>query len=160
LSSKEKVKKNLKSIPIEVSLWDATNKLRGSVELAEYKQVVLRLIFLKFPSDKLLKGKLPDNYFSRLGLDTTKLSSLLDIINEIETTSEPSIKFIEAHNGNKKEVSIYGQDYKNTSYKLANRFISFSKKIFYDREIQREFVRIQRYIQNNPENWYRDSLVA
>jgi len=30
-----------------------------------------------------------------------------------------SIKFIEAHNGNKKEVSIYGQEYTATTYKLA-----------------------------------------
>jgi type I restriction enzyme M protein len=30
-----------------------------------------------------------------------------------------SIKFIEAHHGNKKEVSIYGQEYTNTTYKLA-----------------------------------------
>lgn len=30
-----------------------------------------------------------------------------------------SIKFIEAHHGNKKEVAIYGQEYTNTTYKLA-----------------------------------------
>lgn len=30
-----------------------------------------------------------------------------------------SIKFIEAHHGNTKEVSIYGQEYTNTTYKLA-----------------------------------------
>jgi type I restriction enzyme M protein len=30
-----------------------------------------------------------------------------------------SIKFIEAHNGSKKEVSIYGQEYTATTYKLA-----------------------------------------
>ena len=30
-----------------------------------------------------------------------------------------SIKFIENHHGNKKEVSIYGQEYTNTTYKLA-----------------------------------------
>lgn len=30
-----------------------------------------------------------------------------------------SIKFIEAHHGNKKEVSIYGQEYTKTTYKLA-----------------------------------------
>ena len=37
---------------IEESLWDSANKLRGSVEPAEYKHVVLGLIFLKFASDK------------------------------------------------------------------------------------------------------------
>jgi type I restriction enzyme M protein len=234
-----------KEKPIEVTLWEAANKLRGSVESAEYKHVVLGLIFLKFASDKFeqhrakliaegkvkyiempdfynmsnvffleeisrwsylikkskqndiallidtalhtieknnkaLKGALPDNYFSRLGLDVTKLASLLDTINEIDTTKdlkqdlvgrvyeyflkkfaiaegkgkgefytpktivslisemiEPykgiiydpacgsggmfvqSIKFIEAHQGNKKEVSIYGQEYTTTTYKLG-----------------------------------------
>jgi type I restriction enzyme M protein len=237
--------KNKSEKPIEVTLWDAANKLRGSVEPAEYKHVVLGLIFLKFASDKFedhsakliaegktkyieipdfynmsnvffleetsrwsylikkskqndiallidtalhtieknnkaLRGALPDNYFSRLGLDVTKLSSLLDTINDIDTTKDPkqdvvgkvyeyflskfalaegkgkgefytpksivnliaemiepykgiiydpacgsggmfvqSIKFIEAHHGSKKEVSIYGQEYTNTTYKLA-----------------------------------------
>jgi type I restriction enzyme M protein len=240
-----KQQKVVKEKPIEVTLWDAANKLRGSVEPAEYKHVVLSLIFLKFASDKFekhrtklieegktkyidkpefynkdnvffleeqsrwsfliikakqndiallidtalhtieksnsaLKGALPDNYFSRLGLDVTKLASLLDTINDIDTTKDPkqdlvgkvyeyflskfalaegkgkgefytpksivnliaemiepyrgiiydpacgsggmfvqSIKFIEAHNGNKKAVSIYGQEYTSTTYKLA-----------------------------------------
>jgi type I restriction enzyme M protein len=243
--SMAKSKTAIKEKPIEVTLWEAANKLRGSVEPAEYKHVVLGLIFLKFASDsfekhrklmiaegkekylemadfynmsnvffleensrwsyiikkskqsdialiidtalhtieknnKALKGALPDNYFSRLGLDSTKLASLLDTINDIETTKDPrqdlvgkvyeyflskfalaegkgkgefytpksivnliaemiepykgiiydpacgsggmfvqSIKFIEAHNGNKKEISIYGQEYTNTTYKLA-----------------------------------------
>ncbi|MEA3494527.1 MAG: class I SAM-dependent DNA methyltransferase, partial [Bacteroidota bacterium] len=238
-------KKNKNNKPIEVTLWDAANKLRGSIEPSEYKHVVLGLIFLKFASDKFeehraklisegkekyiemadfynmnnvffleetsrwnylikkskqndiallidtalhtieknnkaLKGALPDNYFSRLGLDVTKLASLLDSINDIDTTKDPkqdvvgkvyeyflskfalaegkgkgefytpksivnliaemiepykgiiydpacgsggmfvqSVKFIEAHHGNKKEVSIYGQEYTNTTYKLA-----------------------------------------
>lgn len=238
-------KKNSKSI--EETLWDSANKLRGSVEPAEYKHVVLGLIFLKFASDKFeehrqtliakgqekyiempefynqsnvffldeasrwsyiiqnakqndialkidtalhnieksnkaLKGALPDNYFSRLALDITKLASLLDTINNIDTIKdkeqdivgrvyeyflskfallegsgkgkgefytpksivnliaemiEPykgviydpacgsggmfvqSIKFIESHHGNKKEVSIYGQESVPTTYKLA-----------------------------------------
>jgi type I restriction enzyme M protein len=237
--------KEKKSKSIEETLWDSANKLRGSVEPAEYKHVVLGLIFLKFASDKFeehrksliakgqekyiempefynqsnvffleetsrwtyiiknakqndialkidtalhniekdnkaLKGALPDNYFSRLGLDLTKLASLLDTINEINTLEdkerdivgrvyeyflkkfaiaegkgkgefytpktivnliaemiEPykgiiydpacgsggmfvqSIKFIENHHGNQKEISIYGQEYTNTTYKLA-----------------------------------------
>jgi type I restriction enzyme M protein len=244
-TGKVKVSKQIQDKPIEVTLWDAANKLRGSVEPAEYKHVVLSLIFLKFASDKFedhrakliadgkekyiempdfynmsnvffleensrwgflikkskqndiallidtalhtieknnkaLKGALPDNYFSRLGLDITKLASLLDTINDIDTLKDPkqdvvgkvyeyflskfalaegkgkgefytpksivnliaemiepykgiiydpacgsggmfvqSIKFIEAHHGNKKEVSIYGQEYTNTTYKLA-----------------------------------------
>ncbi|MGB6152463.1 MAG: class I SAM-dependent DNA methyltransferase [Pricia sp.] len=230
---------------IEENLWDAANKLRGSIEPSEYKHVVLGLIFLKFASDKFeerrkeliaegkekyiemkdfynmknvfflaetsrwshiikkakqddiallidtalnqieknnpsLKGALPDNYFSRLGLDKSKLASLLDTINKIDTQRdkaqdivgrvyeyflskfalaegkgkgefytpksivnliaemiEPykgiiydpacgsggmfvqSIKFIENHHGSKQEISIYGQEYTNTTYKLA-----------------------------------------
>lgn len=130
--------------------------------------------------NKALKGALPDNYFSRLGLDTSKLAALISEIDSIDTLKdkeqdvigriyeyflgkfaiaegkgkgefytpksivnliaemiEPykgiiydpccgsggmfvqSIKFIEAHHGNKKEVSIYGQEYTNTTYKLA-----------------------------------------
>jgi type I restriction enzyme M protein len=237
--------KEVKEKNIEVTLWDAANKLRGSIEPSEYKHVVLGLIFLKFASDKFeqhrnkliedgkekyiekpefynmnnvffleetsrwnflikkskqnniallidtalhtieknnksLKGALPDNYFSRLGFDATKLSSLLDTINDIDTAKDPkqdvvgkvyeyflskfalaegkgkgefytpksivnliaemiepykgiiydpacgsggmfiqSIKFIEAHHGSKKEISIYGQEYTNTTYKLA-----------------------------------------
>mgnify|MGYP001048750587 CR=1 FL=1 len=237
--------KQVKEKSIEESLWQACDKLRGSVESSEYKHVVLGLIFLKFASDKFeerreeliaegkekyvemkdfynmknvfflnetsrwsfikanakqddlalkidtalhnieknnpaLKGALPDNYFSRLGLDKTKLASLIDQISEINTIAdkqndivgrvyeyflakfaikegkgkgefytpksivnliaeliEPyqgiiydpacgsggmfvqSVKFIENHHGNKKEVSVYGQEYTNTTYKLA-----------------------------------------
>ncbi|MAZ72342.1 MAG: DNA methyltransferase [Flavobacteriaceae bacterium] len=236
---------NKKEKSIEETLWASANKLRGSVESAEYKHVVLGLIFLKFASDKFeakraaliaegkekyvemkefynqsnvfylaetsrwsyivknakqddialkidtalhnieknnpsLKGALPDNYFSRLQLDKSKLASLLDTINKIDTQKDPSqdivgrvyeyflskfalaegkgkgefytpksivnlmaemiepykgiiydpacgsggmfvqsIKFIESHHGNKQEVSIYGQEYTNTTYKLA-----------------------------------------
>ena len=238
-------KSTLNTKPIEETLWQACDKLRGSVEPSEYKHVVLGLIFLKFASDKFeerkaeliadgkekyvdmkefynmvnvfylnetsrwkyirdnakqddlaikidtalhtieknnpaLEGALPDNYFSRLGLDKTKLASLIDTISDINTIAdkendivgrvyeyflakfaikegkgkgefytpksivnliaeliEPykgiiydpacgsggmfvqSMKFIESHHGNKKEVSIYGQEYTKTTYKLA-----------------------------------------
>ena len=229
---------------MEEALWKSADKLRGSVEPAEYKHVVLSLFFLKFASDKFekqrqklidmgyesqiektfaytkdnvffippesrwsyiienakqddialkidtalytiekmnpaLKGALPDNYYSRLHIDTSKLASLLDEINRINTDDEEndiigrvyeyflskfalaegkgkgefytpkcivnliaemlepydgvlydpccgsggmfvqSIKFVEAHSGNKKKVSIYGQEYTNTTFKLA-----------------------------------------
>lgn len=229
----------------EEALWDSCNSLRGSVEPAEYKHIVLSLIFLKFASDrfeerrkeiiseghekfieqpsfymsknvfylpeksrwayilenakqddisikidtalsdieknnKSLKGALPDNYYSRLNLDKTKLASLLDEINKIDTLKDKendiigrvyefflkkfalaegkgkgefytpksvvnliceliqpykgkiydpacgsggmfvqSVKFVESHNGNKNDVSIYGQEYIRTTYKLA-----------------------------------------
>lgn len=35
-----------------------------------------------------LKVALPDNYYSRLGIDVSKLSSLLDEINNIDTTKD------------------------------------------------------------------------
>lgn len=229
----------------EEILWDAANKLRGSIEPSEYKHVVLSLIFLKFASDKFIKrrsaliaegkeafleipefyqaenvfylpeesrwdfiienakqeditlkvdtalktiertnksleGALPDNYFSRLGLDQSKFSALLDTINNIDTLKDESqdivgrvyeyflskfaiaegkgkgefytpksivnliaemiepykgkiydpscgsggmfvqsLKFIEKHQGNKKDISIYGQELTNTTFKLA-----------------------------------------
>ena len=37
---------------MESILWDACNKLRGSVEPSEYKHVILVLIFLKYANDK------------------------------------------------------------------------------------------------------------
>lgn len=239
-----KAVKTKKEIPMEEALWKSADKLRGSVEPAEYKHVVLSLFFLKFASDKfetqrqriikegrekfidniafytkdnvfylseesrwsyimqnakqddialkidtalytvekanpVLRGALPDNYYSRLHIDTAKLASLLDEINKINTDDkendiigrvyeyflgkfalaegkgkgefytpkcivnliaemiEPydgvlydpccgsggmfvqSIRFVEAHQGNKRKVSIYGQEYTNTTYKLA-----------------------------------------
>ena len=233
-----------KEAGFEETLWKSADKLRGSVEPAEYKHVVLSLFFLKFASDKFdarrreladegkeqyldmpefytmknvfflptesrwsyimenakqsdialkidtalfdveksnpsLKGALPDNYYSRLHIDTAKLASLLDEINRINTDDkaqdiigrvyeyflgkfalaegkgkgefytpkcivnliaeiiEPykgkiydpccgsggmfvqSIKFIESHQGNTRDVSIYGQEYTNTTFKLA-----------------------------------------
>ena len=127
-----------------------------------------------------LRGALPDNYFSRLALDTSKLSALIDSINNIDTIAdnkrdivgrvyeyflgkfaasegkkggefytpscivnliaemiEPykgkiydpccgsggmfvqSLKFIENHQGDKKDISIYGQEYTATTYKLG-----------------------------------------
>ncbi len=230
---------------MEAALWEAANKLRGNVEPAEYKHVVLSLIFLKYASDrfeerkqelinegkgayvditefytqksifyipetsrwsyimsqakqpdialkidtalynieqknKTLKGALPDNYYSRLGLDVSKLSSLLDELNKIELTKdkeqdvmgrvyeyflsnfalqegkgkgefytpkcivnliaemiEPfkgtiydpccgsggmfvqSMKFVQSHNGNTREIAVYGQEATSTTMKLA-----------------------------------------
>ena len=230
---------------MEAALWESANKLRGNVEPAEYKHVVLSLIFLKYASDKfeerkqelieegkgayvemvdfytmknvfylapisrwsyimeqakqsdialkidtalytieknnpVLRGALPDNYYSRLGLDTAKLASLLDEINKIELTKdneqdvmgrvyeyflsnfalqegkgkgefytpkcivnliaeliEPyqgkiydpccgsggmfvqSMKFVEAHHGNTRQIAVFGQEATNTTLKLA-----------------------------------------
>ncbi len=135
-------------------------------------------------NNKSLAGALPDNYFSRLGLEANKLAALLDTINNIDTLAnechmseedlvgrvyeyflgkfaasegkgggefytpksvvallaemlEPfegkiydpccgsggmfvqSVKFVNSHNGNQKNISIYGQEYTSTTYKLA-----------------------------------------
>ena len=50
VAKKKAVAKKQKSF--EEALWETATKLRGSVESAEYKHVVLSLIFLKFVSDK------------------------------------------------------------------------------------------------------------
>lgn len=137
-------------------------------------------LFTVEKNNKALKGALPDNYFSRLGLDVSKLSALIDTINNIDTVSdreedvvgrvyeyflgkfaategkkggefytpscivkliaemiEPyrgkiydpccgsggmfvqSMKFVESHQGSKKDISVYGQEYTATTYKLA-----------------------------------------
>ena len=44
--------KRKKEVSMEEALWKSADKLRGSVEPAEYKHVVLSLLFLKFASDK------------------------------------------------------------------------------------------------------------
>ena len=161
----------------DISRWSYISKNAKQDDIAIKIDTALHTIEKNNPS---LKGALPDNYFSRLGLDKSKLGSLLDKINEIDTLEnegqdivgrvyeyflskfalkegkgkgefytpksivnliaeliEPykgiiydpacgsggmfvqSIKFIENHHGNKKEVSIYGQEYTNTTYKLA-----------------------------------------
>ncbi len=161
----------------DISRWSYITKNAKQNDIALKIDTALHTIE---KNNKALKGALPDNYFSRLGLDKTKLASLIDTINDINTLSngggdivgrvyeyflkkfaikegkgkgefytpktivnliaeliEPykgiiydpacgaggmfvqSVKFIESHQGNKKEVSIYGQEYTNTTYKLA-----------------------------------------
>lgn len=161
-----------------------TEESRWSYIMQNAKQddIALKIDTALFTIEKnnpSLKGALPDNYYSRLHIDTSKLASLLDEINKINTDDEEndiigrvyeyflskfalaegkgkgefytpkcivnliaemlepydgilydpccgsggmfvqSIKFVEAHSGNKKNVSIYGQEYTNTTFKLA-----------------------------------------
>ena len=238
-------KKDKEQKSIEQTIWAAADKMRGAVEPAEYKHVVLSLIFLKYANDKFdehrrkmieagqsqflemmpfyvkdnvffipecarwsyimqnakqddiaikidtalheletknssLSGALPDNYYSRLHLDSGCLSSLLDLINGIDLQKEAdkdvfgrvyeyclkefalkegkgkgefytpksvvallceliqpysgivydgacgsggmfvqSMKFVEEHKGNKKNISIYGQEYTDTTRRLC-----------------------------------------
>ena len=48
-TTRKAAKKAPKSL--EATLWDAADKLRGNLEAAEYKHVVLGLVFLKYVSD-------------------------------------------------------------------------------------------------------------
>jgi len=59
-SNKERGTKNgkaKKEVSMEEALWKSADKLRGTVESAEYKHVVLSLFFLKFASDKFEEQK-------------------------------------------------------------------------------------------------------
>ena len=47
-------------------------------------------LFTVEKNNKALKGALPDNYFSRLGLDVSKLAALIDTINNINTLADKS----------------------------------------------------------------------
>jgi type I restriction enzyme M protein len=44
-------KKEVKEEPLEKQLWKDADKLRKNIDVAEYKHVVLGLIFLKYISD-------------------------------------------------------------------------------------------------------------
>lgn len=168
--------KNVFYLP-EISRWSYL------IENAKQDDIAIKIDTALFTVEKnnpVLKGALPDNYYSRLNLDVSKLASLLDTINNIDTLRdkqqdivgrvyeyflskfalaegkgkgefytpksivnliaemlEPykgkiydpacgsggmfvqSVKFIQAHHGNTKDISIYGQEYTATTYKLA-----------------------------------------
>lgn len=161
----------------EISRWSYL------IENAKQDDIAIKIdtaLFTVEKSNPALKGALPDNYYSRMNLDVSKLASLLDTINNIDTLKdkqqdivgrvyeyflskfalvegkgkgefytpksivnliaemiEPykgkiydpccgsggmfvqSMKFIESHHGNKKDISIYGQENTATTYKLA-----------------------------------------
>jgi type I restriction enzyme M protein len=48
---------NTRALGLEASLWEAANRLRSNVDAAEYKHVVLGLIFLKYVSDVFAKRR-------------------------------------------------------------------------------------------------------
>ena len=161
----------------EVSRWDYLVENAKQNDIAIKIDAALAQVEKDNPS---LKGALPSNYYSGLGLDRTKLASLLDVIGKIDTQKDKehdligrvyeyflgkfaiaegkgkgeyytpktivnliaemiqpyrgkiydpccgsggmfvqSMKFVEAHHGNKKDISVYGQEYTNTTYKLA-----------------------------------------
>lgn len=168
--------KNVFYLP-QISRWSYL------IENAKQDDIAIKIDTALFTVEKnnpALKGALPDNYYSRMNLDVSKLAALLDTINNINTLKdkqqdivgrvyeyflgkfaiaegkgkgefytpksivnliaemiEPykgkiydpccgsggmfvqSMKFIESHHGNKKDISIYGQEAINTTYKLA-----------------------------------------
>lgn len=241
-----RAKKEKKQVPLEVGLWNACNKLRGSVTATDYVNVVLGLLFLRFAYDKFmaqreklladedsadfvdnprfytkdnvffleehdrwdyikdnsksnkifsiiddafrsleknnasLKGALPIGFYTTLHIEPSKFSSLIDEINKIDYSKEESddvigrvyeyflrkfciaaksekgefytpgnivslmtrliqpysgsvydpccgsggmfvqsADFIEKHKGNKKDITIYGQESNDKTYKLA-----------------------------------------
>lgn len=168
--------KNVFYLP-EESRWSTIQKQAKQDDIAVRIDTALHTVE---KNNKSLRGALPDNYFSRLGLDASKLAALIDSINNIDTVEdkeedvvgrvyeyflgkfaategkgggefytpkcvvnliaemiEPykgkiydpccgsggmfvqSVKFVESHQGNKKDVSIYGQELTATTYKLA-----------------------------------------
>ena len=161
----------------EISRWDYLMENAKQNDIAIKIDAALAQVEKDNPP---LKGALPSNYYSGLGLDHTKLASLLDVIGTIDTQKDKehdligrvyeyflgkfaiaegkgkgeyytpktivnliaemiqpyrgkiydpccgsggmfvqSMKFIEAHHGNRKNISVYGQEYTNTTYKLA-----------------------------------------
>jgi len=61
------------------------------MENAKQDDIALKIDTALFTIEKtnpVLKGALPDNYYSRLQIDTVKLASLLDEINKIDTTKD------------------------------------------------------------------------
>lgn len=168
--------KNVFYLP-EISRWSYLIENAKSGDLAIKIDTALTTVE---KNNSSLKGALPDNYYSRLNLDTAKLASLLDTVNNINTLKdrehdvvgrvyeyflskfalaegkwkwefytpksivrlmaemiEPykgkiydpacgsggmfvqSMKFIESHHGNQKEIAIFGQEQTATTYKLA-----------------------------------------
>lgn len=69
------------------TLWKAADKLRGSIDAAEYKHIVLGLLFLKYISDSFEARK--DELKAELeadGISGPQLESLLE--NRDEYTAE------------------------------------------------------------------------
>jgi type I restriction enzyme M protein len=158
--------KNVFYLP-EESRWSTIQKQAKQGDIAVKIDTALHSVEQSNPA---LKGALPDNYFSRLGIEASKLASLSDEINNIDTIAddeqdvvgrvyeyflgkfaategkgggefytpkcvvnliaamiEPhqgkiydpccgsggmfvqSVKFVENHQGNQKDISIYGQ---------------------------------------------------
>jgi len=168
--------KNVFYLP-EESRWSTIQANAKQDDLAVKVDTALHTIE---KNNKSLAGALPDNYFSRLDLDRSKLASLIDTVSDIDTIADKSqdivgrvyeyflskfalaegkgkgefytpksivnliaeliepyrgkiydpccgsggmfvqsVKFVESHQGNTKDISIYGQEGTSTTLKLA-----------------------------------------
>ena len=76
--------KNIFFLP-EISRWSYIIENSKQNDIALKIDTALHTVEKNNPA---LKGALPDNYFSRLHLDISKLSALLDIINNIHTLKD------------------------------------------------------------------------
>jgi type I restriction enzyme M protein len=76
--------KNVFYLP-EESRWSYIQKQAKQDDIAVKIDTALHTVEKNNPS---LKGALPDNYFSRLGLDQSKLAALIDTINNIDTVED------------------------------------------------------------------------
>jgi len=69
----------------EESRWSYIQKQAKQDDIAVKIDTALHTVE---KTNKALRGALPDNYFSRLGLDVSKLSALIDSINNIDTVAD------------------------------------------------------------------------
>ena len=76
--------KNVFYLP-EISRWNYLKKNAKQNDIALKIDTALATVEKNNP---VLKGALPDNYYSRLDLDVSKLASLLDTINNIDTLKD------------------------------------------------------------------------
>ena len=76
--------KNVFYLP-EKSRWSTIVKQAKQNDIAVRIDSALHAVEKNNPS---LKGALPDNYFSRMGIDVAKLAALIDSINNIDTIAD------------------------------------------------------------------------
>jgi type I restriction-modification system DNA methylase subunit len=72
---------------LEKKLWTAADKLRNNLDAAEYKHVVLGLIFLKYISDSF------DELYQKLEKEKKKTGA----DPRIKTNTQPSVYFMFLH---------------------------------------------------------------
>jgi type I restriction enzyme M protein len=64
-------KKSTPTRTLEQTLWDAADKMRGSLEAGEYKHVVVSPVFLKYVSDTFPASRqwvMPEGSFKSCGI--------------------------------------------------------------------------------------------